>query len=164
MSENLTANLPEFLKTVNTRHLFTMRLDVKAGVIIGQTPNGFKRATVVTGGIFDGDRLSGIVLDGGTDWQLVRPDHSVMLDVRLNLKTTDGELISMAYKGIRTGAAEILKRVDAGEAVDPSTYYFRIIATFETASPSYSWLNNIIAIGIGSRGATGPTYSLFELL
>jgi Protein of unknown function (DUF3237) len=164
MSENLTAALPEFLKAVNTRHLFSMRLDVKPSVVIGQTPNGFKRAGIVTGGIFDGDRLTGIVLDGGTDWQLVRPDNSVMLDVRLNLKTTEGDLISLAYKGIRTGAPEILKRVDAGEVVDPSTYYFRMTATFETASSKYSWLNSIIAIGVGSRGAAGPTYSLFELL
>jgi hypothetical protein len=164
MPANLTANLPESLKTVNTKHLFTMRLDVKPSVVIGQTPNGFKRAGIVTGGEFDGDRLSGIVLDGGTDWQLVRPDNSVMLDVRLNLKTTDDELISMAYKGIRTGAPEILKRVDAGEAVDPSTYYFRIMVSFETASANYSWVNSIIAIGVGSRGPAGPTYSLFELL
>ena len=114
MSENLSASLPESLKSLNTKHLFTMQLNVKPIVIIGQTPNGFKRASVVPGGVFDGDRLSGIVLDGGTDWQTVRPDNAVMLDVRLNLQTTEGDLISMAYQGIRAGAADVLQRINAG--------------------------------------------------
>jgi hypothetical protein len=164
MAENLTAQLPESLRTIRTRHLLTMRLDVRPIVVIGAAPGGFRRVGIVPGGVFDGERLSGVVLDGGNDWQLLRSDGSVLLDVRLNLKTDDGALISMSYKGLRAGPSEVLKRVDAGEAVDPSTYYFRTNPLFETASAKYGWLNDLLAIGAGFRNAQGVIYSIFEIL
>lgn len=164
MSENLTANLPETLRSLQTQHLFTMRADVKPIVVIGAAPGGYRRAGIVTGGVFDGDRLSGVVLDGGNDWQTLRSDGSVLLDVRLILKTDDGDLISMTYKGLRAGSPDILKRIDAGESVDPSKFYFRTNPLFETSSTKYGWMNNILAIGSGFREAKGVIYSVFEVL
>jgi hypothetical protein len=79
------------------------------------------------------------------------------------LETDDGALIGMTYKGIRRGPADVLKRVDQGDLVDPSEYYFRTQPIFETAS-SYSWINGIVAIGIGSRTTEGVVYSVFEIL
>jgi hypothetical protein len=35
---------------------------------------------------------------------------------------------------------------------------------FETASETYGWLNQIIAIGVGHRFPQGPVYSVFEVL
>jgi Protein of unknown function (DUF3237) len=35
---------------------------------------------------------------------------------------------------------------------------------FETAAPAYAWLNDIVAVGTGHREASGPVYSVFELL
>jgi len=164
MAENLRANVPTLLQSVNTRHLFTMRLDVKPIAIIGDTPAGFKRVGVVLGGVFEGERLSGVVLDGGSDWQTVGSDGTVYLDVKLMLQTDDGELIVMTYKGLRAAEREILQRIDRGEAVDPATYYFRTAVLFETAAAKYRWLNHLLAIGTGFRTAKGPIYNLFEVL
>jgi hypothetical protein len=164
MSEKLTENLPEVLKAIHTKHLFTMRAEVRPIVVIGAAPGGFRRAGIVPGGVFEGERLSGTVIEGGNDWQILRSDNSVLLDVRLNLKTDDGDLICMTYKGLRTGDAEILKRIDLGESVDPSTYYFRINPIFETASEKYGWLNNFLAIGTGYRSADAVIYNIFEIL
>jgi hypothetical protein len=50
-----------------------MRADVKPIVVIGAAPGGYRRVGIVTGGVFDGDRLSGVVLDGGNDWQTHGP-------------------------------------------------------------------------------------------
>ncbi len=58
----------------------------------------------------------------------------------------------------------MLARVDRGEEVDPASYYFRISAVFETATPKYDWLNRLLAVGVGHRRPDGPIYSLFELL
>jgi hypothetical protein len=113
---------------------------------------------------FEGERLSGEVLEGGADWQAVRSDGGTSLDVRLVLKTTDDALIAMTYRGIRQGPAEAIARLEKGEAIDPASYYFRTAPLFETASPQYAWLNNIIAIGVGHRFADGPVYSVFEVL
>ena len=162
MPPSLRDNLPDALASVKTRPLFVMRLSSRAQVI-GPTPGYVRRIGAVFGGIFEGERLSGEVLDSGNDWQTVRGD-AVTLDVRLVLKTDDEAMIGMIYRGIRAGPPEVLARIDRGEAVDPTTYYFRIASFFETAAPKYDWLNRLLAIGIGHRTADGPIYSLFELL
>jgi hypothetical protein len=58
----------------------------------------------------------------------------------------------------------VIARLNAGEAVDPSLYYFRSTPVFETASQKYDWLNRIIAVGTGRREPSGPIYEVFEVL
>jgi hypothetical protein len=156
--------LPQSLKAVQTRSLFVMRLDVKPYQVLGVTPGALRRVGIVPGGSFEGDRLSGVVLEGGNDWQTVRSDRATALDVRLVLKTADNALVGMTYQGIRHGPADVIARVDKGEAVDPALYYFRISPRFETASEQYDWMNRITAVGLGYRTAEGVTYSVFEVL
>jgi hypothetical protein len=100
----------------------------------------------------------------GNDWQTIRPDSCMKLDVRLVLKTTDEALICMTYTVVRAGPAEVMAAMDRGEAPDPSTYYFRMSPLFETSAKQYDWLNRIISVGVGSRLADGPVYSIFEVL
>ena len=164
MSASLNANLPDALRGVRARPLFVMRLDVRPLQIVGATPGAFRRVGVVPGGAFEGERLSGVVLDGGADWQTVRGDGATTLDVRLVLKTNDDALIAMTYRGLRLGSPDVMARLDKGEAVDPADYYFRIATFFETAAAKYDWLNRIVALGIGDRRADGPVYSVFEVL
>ncbi len=119
---------------------------------------------MVPGGSFEGERLSGAVLDGGSDWQTVRSDGSTTLNVRLVLKTNDDALIEMTYQGVRHGPPRVIERIEKGEVVDPESYYFRINPLFETSAAKYDWLNRVIAVGIGHRRADGPVYSVFEVL
>jgi Protein of unknown function (DUF3237) len=163
MAAKLSDGLPEVLSSVRTRRLFIMRLNVQPYQIIGGPDGAFRRVGIVPGGIFEGERLSGKVLPGGSDWQTVRSDGSTLLDVKLVLETTDGALIGMTYNGIRQGPADVIERVNKGEDVDPARYYFRTNPIFETAS-RYSWINGILAIGAGYRTSAGVIYSLFEVL
>jgi hypothetical protein len=164
MSTSLNTNLPEILKTLRTQPLFVMRLDVRKLQIVGATPGTYRRIGVVLGGSFEGERLSGEVLEGGSDWQTVRTDGATTLNVRLVLKTQDEALIGMTYRGIRYGPPDVVARIEKGEVVDPTSYYFRINPLFETASANYDWLNRVVAVGIGHRRADGPIYSIFEVL
>ena len=157
-------NLPDALRGLHTRPLFVMRLDVRPYQIVGAAPGAFRRVGVVPGGSFEGERLSGEVLEGANDWQTVRTDAATTLDVRLVLKTADHALIGMCYRGIRHGPPEILARLDRGEAADPAGYYFRTHAQFETAAAKYDWMNRIIAVGIGARQPAAVIYSVFEVL
>jgi hypothetical protein len=157
-------DLPEALRCLRTRPLFVMQLLVRPLVVVGATPGANRRIGLVPGGSFEGERLSGQVMDGGSDWQTVRTDGSTALDVRLVMKTKDDELIAMTYRGVRHGPADVIRRMEAGEEVDPASYYFRINPMFETAAPAYDWLNRILAIGIGHRRPDGPVYSVFEVL
>jgi hypothetical protein len=84
--------------------------------------------------------------------------------VRLVLKTVDDALICMTYQGLRHGPSDIIAKLEGGQEVDPASYYFRITPRFETAAPQYAWLNRILAVGTGHRSATGPLYSIFEVL
>jgi len=164
MSTSVNDNLPEVLKSVRTRPLFVMHLDVRRLLLVGAPPGAYRRVGVVPGGSFEGERLSGDVLDGGSDWQIVRIDGATILDVRLVLKTRDDALICMTYHGIRHGPPDVVERIEKGEVVDPTSYYFRINPLFETASAKYDWLNRVVAIGIGHRRTDGPIYSVFEVL
>jgi len=131
--------------------------------VAGQTPNAFRRIGVIQGGSFAGDRVSGEVVTGN-DWQSVRTDSCIKLDVRLVLKTTDGALIVMTYQCLRAGPPDVIEKLDQGEAVDPTSYYFRMNPIFETSSTKYDWMNRIIAAGVGHRLPDGPLYSIFEIL
>jgi hypothetical protein len=150
--------------SVRTRPLFVLREQIPPLIVVGETPNAFRRIGVVQGGSFEGERLSGEILAGGNDWQAVRTDNCTKLDVRLVLRTTDGALIVMTYQAFRAGPANVMAKLDKGEAVDPTSYYFRMIPVFETSASKYDWMNRIVAVGIGHRFADGPLYSIFEVL
>lgn len=150
---------------IRTRPLFDIRLDVPELVDVGDTPLGRRRIATVAGGEFQGERLRGTVVGAPAgDWLLQRGDGVTVLDVRLLLRTDDGETIYMSYRGLRHGPAEVMARLAAGERVDPADYYFRIVPVFETASRKYDWINRIVAVGTGRRDPTGPTYFIEEVL
>ncbi len=149
---------------IRTAHLFTIRLRVGEIQPLGKTPFGDRRVAVVESGSFEGARLKGTVLKGGTDWILLRADDVLQLDVRLTLKTHDDQIIAMTYRGYRHGPAAVIERLNRGEKVDPAEYYFRTAPFFETASEKYSWLNRVICVATGDRRADGPVYDVFEVL
>jgi hypothetical protein len=150
---------------LRTAHLFTIWLDVGESTDLGATPYGHRRIATVTGGRFEGGELRGTVLPSpGGDWILLRQDGVLMLDVRITLRTDDGAFIYMSYCGMRHGPQWVLDRLNKGEKVDPSEYYFRTAPLFETSSEKYSFLNRIMSIGRGRREATGPIYDVFQVL
>jgi len=150
---------------VRTDFLFQIDLTVTPPQSLGATPAGERRIVTVTGGAFEGPRLKGeVVPNSGGDWIIARPDGALQLDVRITLETDDGAPIYMRYEGIRAGDAAVLARLNRGEAVDPSEYYFRIAPRFETGSEKYDWLNRILAVGLGDRRPTGPRYRVYEIL
>jgi hypothetical protein len=153
------------MQTIKLEHLFTISLLVEAPLQqIGQTPFGERRIAKVTGGSFEGKKLTGSVRGGGGDWILVRQDGATQLDVRLVLETDDKELIYMTYRGLRHGPAAVIDRVNRGDNVDPSEYYFRTTPYFETGSTKYGWINRICAVSTGHRLPTGPVYTVYEVL
>jgi Protein of unknown function (DUF3237) len=164
MSTPVFDELPTPLKSVQTRPLFVIRLDVKPIVTVGDTPGPFRRVGIVSSGTFAGERLSGKVLDGGSDWLTVRSDGSTALDVRLILQTDDGIHLTMAYRGVRHGPADVIQRLEKGEEVDPASYYFRMNPIFEAPAGKYEFLNRVVAVGTGHRFKYGPVYSVFEVL
>lgn len=110
-----------------------------------------RRVIPILDGTFEGAGLKGIVLPGGADWLIVRPDGITEVDARCDLETDDGSTISVENRGLRRGPAAVLQQPLAGEGVDPSTYYFRTAAFFRTATPAYRWLSESVFVGDGER-------------
>ena len=130
---------------------------------LGETPLGRRRVIPITGGSFRGEKLSGRVLAGGADWQLIRSDGVAELDARYTLETSDGALIYVNNFGYRHGPADILKRLAAGDPVDPSLYYMRTTPRFETSAERYQWLNRTICVATGARRAAAVELDVFEV-
>ena len=118
---------------------------------LGETPLGRRRIIGISGGKVSGPRLSGRVLPGGADWQLIRPDGVTVLDARYTLETSDGALIYVRNRGYRHGPKEAMERLARGEEVDPALIYTRTTPWFETAASQYAWLNRTVCVGTGVR-------------
>jgi Protein of unknown function (DUF3237) len=131
---------------------------------VGVTPSGHRRVFYVKGGTFEGPKLKGVVLPGGGDWTLARNDGSSRLDVRITLRTDDGQLIYAHYPGILYRLSEVVQRLGRGDVVPATEYYFRTAPLFETASKKYDWLNRVVALGIGERTPTGVAYRVYTVL
>ncbi|MBV9194574.1 MAG: DUF3237 domain-containing protein [Solirubrobacterales bacterium] len=143
--------------------LARFRITLEAPLEFGDTHWGRRRVIPVAGGEFDGPRMSGRVLPGGADWQIVHADGMATIDTRYTLEASGGELISVATSGVRTGPPEVLARLARGEAVDPSAYYFRVSIRYETAAPSLRWLNQLVAVASAVRLADMVIYDAYAL-
>jgi hypothetical protein len=145
--------------------LFRMALSAGAPQMVGTARRGELRVVPVTGGTLEGPRFNGEVLPGtAADWLRVDPDGTAHMDVRLTLKSSTGGIVFMHYSGIRTGAPEVLARLNGGQAVDPAEYYFRMAIRFETGAPELMWMNTVVAVGVGQRPPSGPTYDVYAVL
>ena len=143
--------------------LLQARITLAAPRELGDTPRGRRRIIEITGGSFSGLRLSGRVLPGGADWQIVRADGVAYLDARYTLETADGALIYVENRGYRHGPRDVIERLARGEDVDPALYYMRTTPWFETSDPRYAWLNRIVCVGTGARRADAVELEFFEV-
>ena len=148
---------------MNLQPLLRIEVTLAAPQELGETPLGRRRIIGITGGSFRGERLSGRVLPGGADWQVIRPDAVADLDARYTLETTDGALIYVRNRGYRHGPAEVIRKLAAGEPVDPALYYMRTSPRFETGDARYAWLNRMICVATGARRPAAVELEVFEV-
>jgi hypothetical protein len=149
---------------LNLEKLFRAEITLAPPQELGDTPQGRRRIIGITGGRFGGERLSGRVLPGGADWQVIRADGVADLDARYTLETEDGALIYVRNRGLRHGPHEVLRQLAAGEAVDPARYYMRTTPLFETGDARYAWLNRIVCVATGARRPAAVELEVFQVL
>ena len=143
--------------------LLKAEIALGAPLELGEAPLGRRRVIPITGGQFAGERLSGMVLAGGADWQIVRRDGVAQLEARYTLRTADGALIDVQNVGVRHGPPQILAQLAAGESVDPALYYMRTTPRFETGDARYAWLNRIVCVATGARRADSVSLDIYEV-
>jgi hypothetical protein len=161
---SLSDMLPRELAALRSKPLFVFQIEVRPPSVVGATPGHDRRIGEIAGGRFEGEKLRGKILSGGSDWQSLRADGATTLNVRLVMQTDDDALIAMTYLGVRHGPKEVLDRIARGESVNPNEYYMRATPYFETASEKYGWLNRVVSVAYGHRVAGGAIYQVFEIL
>jgi hypothetical protein len=124
---------------------------VGAAMELGETARGRRRIIPIERGIVTGPKLSGTVLPGGADWQLIRTDGVAEIEARYTIRAHDGALISVVNRGLRHGPPEVMRKLIAGERVDPAAYYFRTAPVFEVAAGPHDWLMRSLFLGVGIR-------------
>jgi len=163
MKHNEHKKLRKVAVEPSLRLLYTSSVKLGRPVIVGATPHGERRIIPIKGGSFEGPRLSGKILPGGADWQVIRPDGVAELEARYTLETKDGALIYVLNRGIRSGPREVMARLAGGQEVHPGEYYFRTRPVFETGAAQYQWLHTIVTLATGERLPDKVIITVYEV-
>src|ERR1700704_6357033 len=106
--DSLSALPPPEMRALRLEPLFIFQIEVRPPSVVGATPGYDRRIGEIAGGRFEGERLAGTILSGGSDWQSLRADGATTINVRLVLQAGDGALIAMRYFGVRHGPKDVL--------------------------------------------------------
>jgi hypothetical protein len=131
---------------------------------VGATPRGHRRVVPIVGGSFEGPRLRGRIVPGGADWQFERADGVLEAEARYELQTEDGVVVSVVNRGFRRASPDVMRRLAAGELVDPTSYYFRTTPLFEAPAGPHQWLNESVFVGTGERRPDSVSFMFYEVL
>ena len=147
-----------------TRYVFTITARIDRVTSAGDTGAGERRIIPITGGDVKGRDVNGKVLAFGADFQIVRSNGLIELEAKYALETDDGAVIYVENRGIRFGPAELLQRLNRGEAVDPALIYFRTAPRFETGAVKYRWLMQSLFVGSAARHADRVVIDVHQVL
>ncbi len=145
------------------RHVADVEVGLSPSTELGRGRGGQRRSIPLRGGRGPGPCFSGEILNVGADWQTVFDGGLAELDTRYAFRTDDGAVIEIRNYGFRHGPEEVMKRVAAGEEVDPSSYYMRTHARLETGHPDYAWVNRTLFVGVGARLRSNVMISLYAI-
>ena len=130
------------------KELFTVSVQVAAPIVVGQDGKNGRRqlipilAGTVSGVDPDGNEMKGVVLPGGVDSQVIRPDGKCELSARYAVRLSDGSSFYIENNGMRTVPAAYREQVLKGEFIDPSLYYFATVPFFELYSETLRCMEN----------------------
>jgi hypothetical protein len=143
---------------------FELRATVADPVVVGAVKHGLRRIVAITGGTVRGPMMDGVIVpNSGADWQLIQPDGFSELDTRYTLRTAQGQLVYVQNVGIRHAPPDVMRRLNAGEVVDPKLVYFRTVPKFETPAPELQWLTRSVFVGVGERSPNEVIVRFYRL-
>lgn len=131
--------------------LGTLTITIIRQTYLSETPAGGRLVGEASECRWEGPRVQASQLgSSASDWVRIHPDRSVENDARILLRTDDGAVIAMTYRG----------RADKPPADGGIVY---TAPTFETDDARYAWLNGIQGVGKGTRTGNVLVYELYAL-
>jgi len=147
-----SSTLPDGAKTPAFELVYESLVTISPPEDFGETAEGHRRVIPITGGTFQGPKISGTILPRGADWNLSRRDGGSSVEADYYLRTDDGVTIRIHNEGV------------AGEFTPPppgpegdETFFMYTIPRFEAPATSrYGWMNRAVFIGTlqGRKGRT----------
>ncbi len=131
--------------------VFEARVRVDPPLELGEAGDARRRIVPIAGGTVEGPGFKGEILAGGADWQAIRADGLTQVLARYVIRADDGAMISVVNRGIRRASEPVIRRLLAGEPVNPSLVYFRTAPTFEVGSGPHAWLTESLFVAAGVR-------------
>ena len=129
----------------------TIQVQLGDMIEVGGGPKGTRGVADVVSAEVNSDKIkASLATNDAADWLTISADGSTgCLDVRLTLKTDDGEFVYVEYQG-RANMAEGL---------------IATAPTFQTGSEKYAWLNSVQAVAAGNVNLeTGElVYHLYDV-
>jgi hypothetical protein len=109
-------------------------VDIAPSQPLGKGPLGERFIVPISGGEFEGPGLSGTVLPGGADRQLLRADGVKQLDALYELQTSDGVVLTVRNQVLVHN-------------LDPNKRYAFSHISVDAPQGSYAWLNQSVLVG-----------------
>ncbi|MGY1592093.1 DUF3237 domain-containing protein [Geodermatophilus sp. SYSU D00708] len=144
-------------------HVLHLEVTVDRPIEIGTTPAGHRRVIPITGGTVSGPLMTGRVLPGGADFQVIRTETETVAEARYVLESDRGERVYVENLGLRTGSAEDVARLRQDLPVDPARIYFRSTPRFETDAPRLAMLTSHVFVGSGVRHPAAVVFDFFRV-
>ena len=161
----MTDDIQAFIATPpELRFAFAITAHVRPVIDLGQTARGHRRIIDIVGGVVHGPRLSGEILPGGADWQIVRPDGTIEVVARYTIRSAAGGLVYVQNEGLRVASPQTIERLARGDTLPPGSYHFRTAPRFETAEPSLKWMERATFVGKATRAPDGIAIGFHEVL
>ena len=129
----------------------------------GPAKHGERRYVPLLGGTVEGPELSGSILPGGVDWQVLRADGVLEIAAHYVIRTPDGALVEVQSDGLRHGPAPVMARLARGEPVGRDEYFFRTLMRFTTGAPDWLHLNRVMALAVGQREARTVLLDVYRI-
>lgn len=147
-AQHVATALPETqYKNFKTEHMWDAKVKIAGTLFVGDSKYGTRRMIPITGGSFEGPKVKGVVLPGGEDWQLARPDGDTEMEARYLLKADDGTVIRVTNRALMHFPSK-------GEKGEP---YIRSVLEMEAPNnSSYAFLNHAIFLGTLEVPAVKP--------
>lgn len=139
-----------FDQPLQTEFVYDAIVEIGPAVEVGETAAGHRRYIPILGGTFHGEKLNGVVLNGGADWQTDRKDGVTEVNALYSMKCDDGTVIIVHNRGVIS---------DGGK-------YLRTTPQFEVPQGPHAWLGRFQFVGSISGGPRPGTVTIhvFRLL
>lgn len=115
----------------------------------GDGPRGHRLVGPIAGARLEGEMLN--ATQRGTssaDWLLQGPDGTIVVDVRMSVRTDDGAFLQITYGG----------RANWADGIGSGPVFSAF--TFETDDDRYTWLTRRLVVG---RGLVSPEHGIYSL-